>query len=57
MAVGTELGDLHICDSTELKATVHGFCAGEAITALAQHIKVSNRWNLYIDINWIEHSS
>ena len=41
MAVGTEAGDVLICDSSDLRATIHSACSGEAITAVAPFGKAS----------------
>ena len=41
-AVGTENGDVLICDGTDLKATMHSVSAGRAITAIAAHAKVGD---------------
>ena len=35
LAVGTEAGDVLICDSSDLRATIHSVCSGEPITAVA----------------------
>ena len=41
-AVGTENGDVLICDGTDLKATMHSVSSGRAITAIAAHAKVGD---------------
>ena len=54
MAVGTEAGDVLICDISDMRATIHSICSGAAVTAVAPFGKASCLWSFFLKLHSAE---